>query len=327
MTSMMKARAGLARASGATTELVLPGTFVSDERTARRVLEFFAAQIRNANTRKAYVRATKRFGAWCEGQGLALDEVTPVHAATYIEVAAAELTAPTVKQHLAALRMLCDWLVTGHVLEFNPFASVRGPKHVVRRGKTPVLFEDEARVLLDSIDTSHVVGLRDKAIIAVMTYSFARVGAVVTMKVKDYRNEGRQASIVLHEKGGQWHRVPVHHKAAGMLDAYLAEAGIAGEKDRPLFRSTRGRTRTLTDRGVDRGALLQMIKRRSKDAGLSSELCNHSLRATGITNYLANGGTLETAAAIAGHASTKTTQLYNRNDEEVSLAEIERIRI
>lgn len=317
----------LALRSDSGTTLTLPPSFAADERMASRVLEFFAAQIRNKHTRKAYARATARFGAWCEARGLALADLEPVQAAAYIEQLCGELTAPTVKQHLAALRMLCDWLVTGQVLTFNPFASVRGPKHAVRRGKTPVLYEEEARQLLDSIDTATLVGRRDRAILAVMTYSFARVSAVVRLRVKDYRVQGRQAFLALHEKGGKWSRVPVHHKAAAALDLYIEVAGVAEQGDRPLFRSSRGRSGLLTDRALDRGAVLQMIKRRAKDAGLPEDLGCHSFRATGITSYLANGGTLETAAAIAGHASTKTTQLYNRNDEEVSLAEIERIRI
>ena len=105
--------------------------------------------------------------------------VQPVHVATWIEAGTRELAAPSVKQRLAAIRHLFDWLVTGQVVPVNPAASVRGPRHVVTSGQTPVLDPSEARALLDSIDTSTVVGLRDRALIGLMVYSFARIGAAL----------------------------------------------------------------------------------------------------------------------------------------------------
>jgi integrase/recombinase XerD len=115
---------------------------------------------------------------------------------------------------------------------------VRGPKHVVKRGKTPVLVTDQARELLDSIDVSSVVGLRDRALIGVMTYTFARVGAVVGMAVDDYYPEGKRWWLRLHEKGGKPHEMPAHHKLEAYIDAYLDAAAICGQGRTPLFRST-----------------------------------------------------------------------------------------
>jgi site-specific recombinase XerD len=113
---------------------------------ARRFLEFFAATIRNKNTRMAYYRAVTDFFAWLDGAGIvALVDIEPLHVATYIEALQERMAKPTVKQHLAAIRMLFDWLVTGAVLASNPATSVRGPKHVIKRGKTPVLTTDQAR--------------------------------------------------------------------------------------------------------------------------------------------------------------------------------------
>ena len=157
--------------------------------------------------------------------------------ATYIEEMQRGYRAPTIKQHLAAIRRLFDWLVTGQVVPANPAASVRGPTHIVRTGKTPVLQPAEARLLLDTIDTSTLPGLRDRALLAVMVYSFARVSAVVGMRVEDYYQQGKRWWLRLQEKGGKHHAVPVHHKAEAYLDAYLDAAGIAAEKDAPLWRS------------------------------------------------------------------------------------------
>jgi len=142
----------------------LPAIITSEGRKAtKRFLEFFTANIRNPNTRLSYMRATSAFLAWCEERGASLHQIEPVLVAAYIEQLTQERAPQTVKQHLAAIRMLFDWLVTGQVVPFNPAASVRGPRYSIKKGKTPVLSAQETRKLLDSIDTSHVVGLRDRA--------------------------------------------------------------------------------------------------------------------------------------------------------------------
>lgn len=316
------------QSSLSTGEIILPALIErAGARARRRFLEFFTANIRNPHTRRAYAHAVGQFLLWCEERGLDLERLEPMLIAAYIEKLGKKSSPATVKQHLAAIRMLLDYLVTGQVLPFNPAAAVRGPKHVVKEGKTPVLFEDDARKLFQSIDISHVVGLRDRALIGVMIYSFARVGAVVKMRVKDYYTQGKRSWFVLHEKGGRFNRVPGHHKAVEYLDAYIAVAGIAGAKKSPLFRAAAGKKRQLTDRPLSSRVVLAMVKRRVAGAGLPPEISNHTFRATGITNYLANGGTIETAARIAGHASTRTTQLYNRAREQLRLDEIERIQI
>ena len=174
---------------------------------------------------------------------------------------------PTVKQSLAALRMLFDWLVTGHVLDVNPAHAVRGPKYVVKKGKTPVLTAEEARELLDSIKTVRkkkskdgteseqpsLVGLRDRALIGAMVYTFARVGAVLQMKVRDYFVQGRRGWVRLHEKGGKEHEVPCHHSLEQYLDEYIAAAGIAGDPDAPLFQTAVGKTGVLTGKALWQG--------------------------------------------------------------------------
>ena len=133
-----------------------------------------------------------------------------------------------------------------------------------------------------------------------MVFSFARVSAALGMKVEDYYPEGRRAWFRLHEKGGKRHEVPAHHNAEDYLDAYIEAAGIADEKKTPLFRSI-DRTPAVTDRPMHRNDALRMIKRRAKAVGLPEDICNHTFRATGITAYLENGGTIEHAQQIANH--------------------------
>jgi site-specific recombinase XerD len=272
----------------------------------------------------AYARAISEFLDWCDERGVELRQIQPVTVAAYIEQH--QGSKPTVKQHLAAIRMLFDYLVTGQIIPMNPASSVRGPKFVVKRGKTPVLTSKEARQLLDSIDTSSVAGLRDRALIATMVYTFARVSAVVGMKVADYYQNGRRCWIRLHEKGGKRHDVPAHHNAEAYIDAYIEAAGIADEKKLPLFRSV-NKHRQLTKTPMHRVDVFRMIKKRAEQAGLSSAACCHTFRATGITAYLENGGTIENAQAIAAHESPRTTKLYDRTNDQITLDEVERIGI
>ena len=292
----------------------------------QRLVEFFTVEIRNPNTRQAYAFATVRFFEWCENRNLALSGVTPFAVAAYVEELQDGYAPPTVKQHLAAIRMMFDYLVVGQVLPVNPAASVRGPKHVVKKGKTPVLTASEARALLDSIDIGMCSGVRDRALLGTMVYSFARVGAVVGMNVEDYYRQGKRWWLRLHEKGGKFHEVPAHHKAEEYLDAYLDAAGIGNQKGTPLWRSM-NRERTFSENRMSRVDVFRMIKRRVRQAELGASANCHTFRATGITAYLLNGGSIENAQAIAAHESTRTTKLYDRTADEITLDEIERIVI
>ena len=171
-----------------------------------RFLEFFAGRIANERTRAAYARAAGQFLGWCDVRGLRLEAIAPLHVAAYIRTHLG--SAPTVKQHLAAIRMLCDWLVVSQVLSVNPAAAVRGPKHVVTKGATPVLSPAEARKLLERIDTGSLAGLRDRALLSLMLYSFARVSAVLGMRRQDYFNQGSRGWLRLHEQGREAARRP-----------------------------------------------------------------------------------------------------------------------
>jgi integrase/recombinase XerD len=310
--------------------LPLPGGLpaliaAAGERTAWRFVEFFTATLRNPHTREAYTRAVGRFLAWCEGRGLReLRALTPVVVAAYIEQLPG--AKPTVKQHLSAIRQCLDWLVTGGALETNPAASVRGPTYVIKKGKTLVLDTEQTRALLEAIDTDTIVGLRDRALIGVMVYSFARVSAVIGMRVEDYYPHGKRWWFRLHEKGGKFHEVPAHHKAEAYMDAYLKEARIAADLKGPLFRTV-NRERQLTKRPMHRNDVIRMIKRRGRGVNLPPGICCHTFRATGITAYLENGGTIEHAQAIAAHESPRTTKLYDRTSDAITLDEIERIMI
>ena len=307
----------------------VPVVFAGTSSGERRFWEFFTAQISNDHTRRAYFQAVRRFSDWCQEIGIAeLRHVQPVHVAAYLKVLGRDLSAPTVKQHLAALRSLFDWLVTGHVIDVNPAHAVRGPKYSAKKGKTPILTADEARQLLDSIPVDTLLGLRDRALIGVMVYTFARVNAAVSMRVEDYYVQGRRGWVQLHEKGGKLHSVPCHHNLEAYLDAYVAGANLMGDPKGMLFRTAAGKaSSSLSEKSMTQSDAYRMVQRRALAAGIKTKIGNHSFRATGITAYLKNGGKLEIAQQMANHESARTTGLYDRRSDDVSLDEVERIGI
>ncbi|MCX2563678.1 tyrosine-type recombinase/integrase [Acetobacter thailandicus] len=308
---------------------VLPALIATAGDSARqRFMEFFAAQIRNPNTRRAYARAVSGFLSWCDDHHIRhLPDITPLHVATWVELENRRVSAPSVKQALAALKHIFDWLVTGQIIPTNPAASVRGPAHSVRVGKTPVLEAHEARALLDSIDTSTSSGLRDRALIALMVFSFARIGAALSMRVEDVFIQNRRLWVRLNEKGGKQHAMPCHHTLEEYLHAYLDGTGLADTPKSWLFCTIKRGTKHFSQNRLEQPDAYAMVRRRAKAAGIKTAIGNHTFRATGVTTYLKNGGTLENAAAMANHSSTRTTQLYDRRRDDISLDEVERIRL
>ena len=250
-----------------------------------------------------------------------------MHVTAYIEQLHKARSAPTAKLRLAALRHLFDRLVIGQIMPTNPAAAVRGPRHIMRRGKTPVLDPREARQLIDAINIMTIIGLRDRALIGLMVYSFARIGAAIGMNVEDVYSQNRRLWVRLHEKGGKQHAMPCHHNLEAYLHEYIDGAGLATEPNALLFQTYSRATGQLTGNPLPQTNAYAMIQRRAKSGGITTHVGNHTFRATGVTAYLKNGGTLERAAQMANHASTRTTQLYDRRAEEVTLDEVERILV
>ncbi|HEV2553231.1 MAG TPA: tyrosine-type recombinase/integrase [Bosea sp. (in: a-proteobacteria)] len=306
----------------------------ADERARFRFLEFFAAQIRNPHTRRAYVGDVSEFMAWCFDRGVReLGQITPFHVAGYVELTGKTHSAPTVKRSLSAIRRLLDWLVTGQVIPQNPATSVRAPRYSQRRGKTPILGADEARELLDVIDISTLIGMRDRALLATMLFTFGRVGAVTAMTVRDAFVRERRLWVRLYEKGGKVHEMPCNHKLEEYIYAWLEVSGLKNEFDAPLFPTIKkgtaanGAPGTLTRQHMDQKDAYRRVRKHGLAAAIASAVGNHSLRGTGITTYLQNGGDLEKAQDMANHASISTTQLYDRRSDDVMLSDVELVRI
>lgn len=291
--------------------------------------EFFGDQIASNYTRRAYRHAVDRFLLWCEAEGLELARIPPGAVGHYIRnlttsksKAAAK---PTQKLHLAALRKFFDAMVQRHAIVLNPASTVRGP--VVRNvtGKTPATDPAQARALLHSIDTSDVVGLRDRAILATLMYTACRAGAVAKLRLCDFYTDGRQYYLKFDEKGGLDRQIPCRHDLQGYIEEYIAAAPCG--PDAPLFRAARGRTHRLSERPLQAKDIHRMVKRRLTAAGLPSILTCHSFRATTATDLLQQGVPLEDVQELLGHADPRTTRLYDRRDRTVTRNVVERISI
>jgi site-specific recombinase XerD len=326
-------RADMTKGGGALTPPSAPEAFcapiliaASGPEAVRAYWEFLTVPIRNRNTRRAYRQAAADLSIFLREQGVEmLIEVKSWHVAGYVEQFGKTHAPATAKARLAAIRSLLDWLVVRQVIPSNPAAAVRGPKHVVRRGRTPVLARGEAQSLIRHLDVATVVGRRDRALIGVMLYGLVRVSAAVGMRVEDFEVRGSRRWLVLREKGGRTHEIPAHHALDEWMLDYIDAAGIAHDAQGPLFRSSVGRSGTLSDRPLAARNALHMVRRRCRDAGIETPIGCHSLRATGITAYLGNGGMLEIAQRMAGHASPRTTQLYGRTGNAITFDEVERI--
>lgn len=305
----------------------------SGDQAALRFLEFFAADIRNVHTRRAYVRSCRHFLSWCADRGLPdIRSISPVIVAAYVEWLAMDpqlasglgYASPSIKLSLAALRRMFDYLVVGQIIPLNPALSVRGPRFSAAKGRTAPLEPEQVRDLFAAIDPSTVVGLRDRALIAVMAYAFARIGAVVKMRVDDYVLRGKRWHFRLHEKNGKELVMPAHHSAEEHVDAYLSMSGISEQKKGPLFRTV-SRSGVLTINAMSTNDAFRMVRRRAAAAGLPCTTGNHTFRATSATTYLANGGRLEHAQRMMGHSDPRTTKMYDHTSDRLTLDEVEKI--
>ncbi|MET3927623.1 tyrosine-type recombinase/integrase [Devosia sp. 2618] len=297
----------------------------SGERAYSEVLEFFTAQIRNRNTRTAYHQAVRNFFIWAENSGLQrLEAIKPIHVATWVELLGRSYAIPSVKLKLTAVMMLFDWLVVKQVVATNPAKSVRSPRYSIQSGRTPVLSAQEARRLLDGIETKTVIGRRDKALVSLMLYTFVRVGAALAIRLRDITVREHRLWVRLLEKGGKVHEMPCHHELEIALRAYSVDLESEAS-DTFLFRSV-SRTGRLTANRLYPANAYQRVQHHAFSAGIENHITSHSFRATGITTYLLNKGSLEQAAKMANHSSTRTTQLYDRRSDSVAVSEVERIR-
>lgn len=293
--------------------------------------EFFQGEIANAHTRKNYVQAIRQFLAWAQRQDLELLDITPGAVGKYFQEL--KVAVPTKKLHLAALRKFFDRMVNRHVIVINPAATVRGERYSVVEGKTPEIQRQQAETLIKSIrfndaegpdNLLDLVGLRDRAVLAVLAFTAARVGAVARLTFKSLRHDGTEYALRFAEKGGKSREIPVRADLQRILLAYIQAARIDSG---PLFRTALGKTGNLSANGMTGIDICRMMKRRLKAAGLPTDFSPHSFRVTTITDLLEHNTSLEDVQHLAGHADPRTTRLYDRRRRKITRNIVERISI
>ncbi len=299
----------------------------------RAFLNFFlGSDVSNEHTQKAYLKAVCEFMDQCENSGIhELSHIEPFMIGAYLghlrkkkDDGGRGLSKKSVKLKLAGIRKFFDFLVVNQVIEKNPATSVRGPKVKITKGVTRVLTREELQQLLNSIDRTTLVGKRDFAWFTLAASSWLRVGAIEKITLGGYEHSGKRSFITVEEKGGKYVRMPVHHKAQEALDEYIEAAGIT-EKDSPIFQSMT-RQGTTTGRPLRYNRVFDMVRRRARQAQVPENISSHTFRGTGITLFRQAGGSLDRAQSIAHHSDPRTTQIYDRSDDDVTLEDIELVQ-
>ena len=305
---------------------LLEGTSESARaKTAETFLELLGARVRNPNTRSAYRVAWRSFVAFCSARQLELGEVKAYHVGSWLDQHPGSRS--TQRQHLAAVRLLFDSLMMRGVVEYNPAARARPPRLVRESSQTPVFEEAEIVAFLDSIYPNSLKDVRDKAIFCVLLYSWCRVSALINLSVADYYERGGARWLRFQEKRGKDHEIPVHSKAKEALDLWLERSYLGSNHSAPLFPSFGKNRESIELRRLDRRSVLKLVEKRARTSGILKRVCCHSFRATGVTEYMNSGGTIEIAQKIAGHTSPATTRIYDRSGDQLTLQEIERVQI
>ena len=287
--------------------------------------EFLYGEIENAHTRRAYGKAVSDLLTVADQAGLTLQQISPKFVRQHFERMKAGTSVPTRKLRLSAVKRFLDIAVTRHAIPLNPALSVRGEKHQTIEGKTPEISPVQAAKLLKSCDENSLIGLRDKTIIAILIYTAARVGAVAKLTLGDFVTTGTLYALKFKEKGGKDREIPVRHDLEALIKKYIERSGIS--KSSPLFPSAIGKSGKLSSSEMHPNDLRRMLKRRLKEAGLSSEFSPHSFRVCTLTDLLKQEVPREDVQYLAGHADARTTALYDRRGKKVTRNIVERITV
>jgi integrase/recombinase XerD len=306
-------------------ELELPNSAASKRQKTAESLVDLLGEIDNPNTRQAYKIAWRDFFAFCSKSKLSLDRVRPRHFEHWRNSHPGSVA--TKRQHLAAIRRLFDRLLEKGVVDLNPAARAKVPSLHRVASHTPIFETEEMRDFLAGIKCNSLIDIRDKALFSTMFYTWARVSAVIALKVEDYYLRKGDRWLRLHEKRGKIHEVPVHTEARNAIDDWLQAAEIAERPACPLFPAFCRSKELFEHRPMTRINVWKLVQSRARAVGLEKRVGCHSFRGTGLTEFMIAGGELDTARSIAGHAQLSTTKLYDRSRDRVTIEEIQRVSL
>jgi integrase/recombinase XerD len=290
------------------------------------MFDLFINATPNLNSRRALAADIKDLESFLDKQyGLSLLSANLQHLGAYREVLVTRgNSVATIKRRVASIRKLYKFMFVEGVVQVNIAINLEAPKLYRTTGATPVFDKDDLIDILESFDINHLVEARNKLAISLMYYTAWRVGALVQVQVKDLKRLASHYEIRLQEKRGAIHTVVTHPELTTLFDHFL---GICGFEDGYLFRSTRRGWSKFTDKAISTRGMLGMIKTTCGNLGIDTIYGNHSLRATSITNHLANGGRLQEAKKLANHKSADQTSMYNRDARLIKLEEVLRLSL
>jgi integrase/recombinase XerD len=304
-------------------DLILGSSESNRAKVAETLLNILEGRVRNSNTRKAYKAAWRSFFQFCSEYKLELHRVKPYHFGLWLKRHTGSVA--TQRQHLAAVRLLFDHLLEKGVVDINPAARAKAPRLERESAHTPVFEENEIKTFLEAIKPDSLLDKRDKALFSTLVYSWARVSAVVGLNVEDYFERKGERWLRLHEKRGKIHEVPVHSKARQAIDQWLLASNFDSNPSAPLFPAF-GKNKKIPElRHMDRTSVWKLVQARARASGLEKRVCCHSFRATGITEYMNAGGSLDIAQRMAGHSQLSTTKIYDRSRDRLTMAEVEKV--
>ena len=304
-------------------DLILSSSESKRAKVSETLLNILEGRVRNSNTRKAYKAAWRSFFQFCSEYKLELHRVKPYHFGLWLKRHTGSVA--TQRQHLAAVRLLFDHLLEKGVVDINPAARAKAPRLERESAHTPVFEENEIKTFLEAIKPDSLLDKRDKALFSTLVYSWARVSAVVGLNVEDYFERKGECWLRLHEKRGKIHEVPVHSKARQAIDQWLLASNFDSNPSAPLFPAF-GKNKKIPElRHMDRTSVWKLVQARARASGLEKRVCCHSFRATGITEYMNAGGSLDIAQRMAGHSQLSTTKIYDRSRDRLTMAEVEKV--
>ena len=302
-------------------DLILGSSESKRAKVSETLLNILEGRVRNSNTRKAYKAAWRSFFQFCSEYKLELHRVKPYHFGMWLKRHTGSVA--TQRQHLAAVRLLFDHLLEKGVVDINPAARAKAPRLERESAHTPVFEQNE--IFLEAIKPDSLLDKRDKALFSTLVYSWARVSAVVGLNVEDYFERKGERWLRLHEKRGKIHEVPVHSKARQAIDQWLLASNFGSNPSAPLFPAF-GKNKKIPElRHMDRTSVWKLVQTRARSSGLEKQVCCHSFRATGITEYMNAGGSLDIAQRMAGHSQLSTTKIYDRSRDRLTMAEVEKV--
>lgn len=320
-------------------ELSADGTLAVLERTHDKavtaLMEILSARHVNAGTRSQYRQAFRALLSWMHERDLkSLSAMRASDFGAWRDQMAAALKPLTVQARFAAVRSLLDDLVVEGVLPANPAARVKVMKGDYSVGKTPTLSASQVRRIVDSIDATTLIGMRDRALIATLMYSTLRISAALALTPASLTHEAGATWFRVVEKRNKHRLIPIHEELLPFIEAWLNAADLWAEPDLPVFRAFGRRVKEedgeagpplLRPTALARQDAWQMVQRRASAAGLTNVRC-HTFRATGLTVAMLNGASLDEAQDLAGHASVATTRLYDRRKDKKMVGTVNRIR-